>query len=408
MQFYAYIESSFNTLGLGIMSLKPADIVDIAIVALCIYIILLFIKRTRSFFLVNAVLTLLIISYLSQTLNLGLTRELLQPLFTFFFIIIVIVYQKEIRSLVDWFSLAGRNLTFLRQITTSSEISTVLVRALMQMAEDRTGAIIVLEGEYPLDDIVKGGFPLEGKVSLPLLLSIFDDNTPGHDGAVLIKDHIITSFGLHLPLAEHYDKFADFGTRHRAATGITENTDAIALVVSEEKGIVSYAQDGKLTKIKDKEELEELIRVFLKENIEEQKNPYLKTIFVDNFLMKLLAIVIALSLWFIFIYQTGFTTHEYTVPVEFRYIPDGEVVSSIVPSDVTLDLVGRTSDFNSLDPKKIRIVVDVSDTGGLYQEVQITKSIVQYPNYFTISRIYPSEVNIALKKESASSSSTVK
>ncbi len=381
--------------------MRATDIMDIAIVAILTYLVLVFAKNTKSFFVINSIILLLVVSSLAQYFDLGLTRQILQPLLTFFIIIIVIVYQREMRNLFDWFSLSSRNLKFLKKISTTSEISSILVKALTTMAEDRTGAIIVLEGEYPLDNTVDGGFQLEGKVSVPLILSIFDHHTPGHDGAVLIKNHQISAFGLHLPLAENYTKYSEFGTRHRAATGITENSDALALVVSEEKGTISWAENGKLKKIEDKDDLENIIRTFLKENILENKVSFWKSLLRDHAIIKILSVCLAVSLWTIFIYRVGFVTREFSLPIEFKNIPKDKTVSLIKPKTVDVGLIGRTSDFVDFDPKNIAVTIDVGSSTSEKQDVKITKDMIKFPNYFTVDVIKTTDVIFTVSKDTA-------
>jgi diadenylate cyclase len=397
---FSYIYNLFQTMNLALGSIRVTDVVDISIVAFIIYIVLIFAKKTKSFFVINSIIALLVVSSLAQYLDLGLTREILQPLLTFSIIIIVVVYQREIRNLFDWFSLSSRNLMFLKKISTTSEISSILVKALTAMADEKIGAIIVLEGEYPLEGVVNGGFQLEGKVSVPLIMSIFDHHTPGHDGAVLIRNNQIGAFGLHLPLAQKYTKYSEFGTRHRAAAGITENTDALALVVSEERGIISWAENGQLKKIEDREELENIIRTFLKENIVETKVSFWRSLTTDHLLIKLMSFCLSISLWFIFIYHVGIVTREFSLPIEFKNIPKDETVSLIKPKTVEVSLIGKSSDFTDFDPQNIVVTVDVSQ--GVPKEnsneetVKITKDMIVFPNYFSIDTIRTTDVSFII------------
>jgi uncharacterized protein (TIGR00159 family) len=377
-------------------TIRPTDVLDMVIVGLIIYLVLVFAKKTKSFFVINSILILLVISSLAQFFDLGLTREILQPLLTFFIIIIVVVYQREMRNLFDWFSLSSRNLMFLKKISTTGEISSILVKALTSMAEDKIGAIIVLRGEYPLDNIVDGGFSLGGKVSTPLLLSIFDHHTPGHDGAVLINNHEITAFGIHLPLAEKYTKYSEHGTRHRAAVGITENTDALALVVSEEKGTISWAENGRLKKIEDREELENIIRTFLKENLADEKPSFWKSAIKEHLFIKAASVLLAVSLWFIFIYQVGFVTREFSIPVEFKNVPSGKTADLLKIKNITVDLAGRSSDFVNLDTNKITVSIDASLSTSSTQNIKIKDEMINVPSYFSVTSVKPEQITISI------------
>jgi uncharacterized protein (TIGR00159 family) len=274
-------------------------VLDIVIVATLIYFALIFIKQTRLFFIFNTLFVLWLIVSLARAFGLTLTYALFQPFITFFLLIIIVVFQREIRRFFEWLSFAGARLRREKSITLSHEVVTELVRAIDEMAHDKIGALIVLAGDQPLDRLIFGGITLNGVVSAELLISIFDPNTPGHDGAVVISKNKITQFAVHLPLAENYKDLNKTGTRHRAAVGITEETDALALVVSEERGTVSVARGGTLKRV-NKEQFEQIISRFIASQKEEK--PYnMKVIFQElvlrNWIEKVSALIIAFMLW---------------------------------------------------------------------------------------------------------------
>ena len=202
----------------------------------------------------------------------------------------MVVFQKEIRRFFRWLSLPRKSQRVGKATNQTEEVSAYIVRAVSEMAKDKTGALIVLTGNSPIDDIVEGGFDLDGKISTPLLLSIFDPHTPGHDGAVLIEDQRIKKFGLHLPLAEDFKGFSTMGTRHRAAIGITERADSLAIVVSEERGTISVAEEGNLRTLPESDDLLPIVRAFLHEDGEENKS-LLNYLVVSNFGSKVLSLL---------------------------------------------------------------------------------------------------------------------
>ncbi len=275
-------------------------VIDIFIVSCFVYLLFVFIKQTRSYFIFYFIFGLFALNVLSIVFNLELTRKFLNPLLTFFFVIFAIVFQKEIRRFFRWLILSRGHLEK-RMVNLEESLVSSLATALADMAKKRIGAIVVLSGEYPLDDIIEGGFDLDGEISIPLLLSIFDDSTPGHDGAVLIENGRIKKFGVHLPLAEEFKGFSTMGTRHRASSGITERTDALAIVVSEERGTISIAQNGTLHAVPDKAALEKIINKFM--NVEKPKEKTLNRFISNDTLLKVLAVIIAVFLWFIFVYH---------------------------------------------------------------------------------------------------------
>jgi diadenylate cyclase len=395
-QSLSYTAVAFEALPRFIAAMETRDVVDILVVAVLIYLVLLFIKQTRSFFIFNSFLVLLLIIYLSKNLDLTLTRQIFQPLLTFFIVIFVVVFQREIRRFFDWFSIRSKNLSLFQKISLSTEVSNLIVKAVYLMAGTRTGAIIVLPGEYPLDDMVEGGLPLDGKVSVNLLLSIFDTGSPGHDGAVLIKDHRIKMFGLHLPLAEDFKGYNRLGTRHRAAAGITERSDALAIVVSEERGTVSLAEGGVLTEIRDMDELEEKIKLFLKENIIESNLSFWHYVFIKNFFTKISSLVLAALLWFFFVFQTGTVTAEYQIPVEFRFLPRQYVIENVVPQEVSIRVSGKNSDIGDLDLQTLRATIDASRLETGWQRVTLTKNSITAPAYVDIVQIEPEAISITI------------
>jgi len=282
-------------------SLQWNDYLDILIVSFFIYVILIFIQQTRSYFILYTFLLLFFISFLSKVFDLSLTRKLFEPLLTFFVVIFAIVFQREIRRFFRWLFF-DRTRTFKQASNITEEISGSIVRAVSEMARQKIGAIIVLAGQSPLDDIAEGGFALDGKISTPLLLSIFDNHTPGHDGAVLIENRRIKKFGLHLPLAENFKGFATMGTRHRAALGITERTDAMAIVVSEERGTISIGENGVLRPIEDADALMPLVQHFMRESGEEHHQTMWEYLVINNFSSKILSLALSFLLWVVLIY----------------------------------------------------------------------------------------------------------
>ena len=336
------IAYEFSLLPHIVFSLHVNDIFDILIVTFFIYLVLVFIKQTRSFFLFNTFVALFLISFISQTFDLSLTRKLIEPILTFFIVIFVVVFQREIRKFFNWFAISRKRFMNRGVTHLSAEVSESIVSAVMDMAKRRIGAIIVLSGEYPLDDVVEGGFPLDGRVSIPLLLSIFDDSTPGHDGAVLIENKRLSKFGLHLPLAENFKGFATQGTRHRAAVGITERSDSLAIVVSEERGTVSVARNGIMNTVSDAASLENILKDFMKENVIENKSIFEYLVF-NNFLLKIASLLISIILWILLVYHSTVVNKDFVVPVQFIDVPQNEEVANVNPLQITLTFSGGTA-----------------------------------------------------------------
>ena len=222
------------------------DIIDILIVAVIIYELLLLTRHTRGSALLKGLFLLLVIVIASNLIGLTSLNWILMAVLQNGALVLVILFQPEIRKMLERM---GRS----RIITKSSKwvldddsglIINEIVQTVVDLSRRRVGALIVFERMTGLQDVIETGTELNAKISAPLLENIFEPNTPLHDGAVVIRNEQVVAAACILPLAEASGVSRELGTRHRAAVGITENTDAAVIVVSEETGIVSMASDG--------------------------------------------------------------------------------------------------------------------------------------------------------------------
>ncbi len=218
------------------------DILDILIVAIVLYRLLLLIKGTRAVQMLIGLGLLLIALFLSDYLKLHTMYWIIQSFWAQVVLALIILFQPEIRK-----ALARMGETpFLPAITSASEFKSIdeLVRAAVSLGNRKIGALMVIERDISLKDFVEIGTPVDAKVSREILLSIFHPASPIHDGAVIIRGNRILAAGCFLPLTLRQDLDRSMGTRHRAALGITEETDAAVVIVSEETGMLSLAVDG--------------------------------------------------------------------------------------------------------------------------------------------------------------------
>jgi len=234
------------------------DILDILLVTILVYQILLFIRGTRAVQLVLGLIGLLLLYALSLRLGLSTVAWLLAQLGIVIPIAFLILFQPELRRILEQLGrgapLAG---AFASPLGREEAIRLIgdVARAARVLAIRKTGALMVLERTTGLSDVVETGIKVDAAVSVPLLLTIFHPNTPLHDGAVIIQGNRALAAACLLPLSENPTLSKTLGTRHRAALGITEQTDAVAIVVSEETGIISAAGDGVLRRGLSEEEL---------------------------------------------------------------------------------------------------------------------------------------------------------
>jgi diadenylate cyclase len=231
---------------------RLTDAIDIAIVAVLVYQLLKLIRETRAVQLVKGIFILFLGLQVSQWLKLTAVNYILQTLMQVGMFAIVVIFQPELRSVLERVgrSKVGKLMDFSASTAANQMEKTIdeIVEAATNLSETKTGALMVLERDTKLGEIMKTGTVLNADVSSGLLENIFVPNTPLHDGAVIIRENKIMTAGCFLPLTANSNLSRELGTRHRAALGISEASDAVVLVVSEETGKISIALNGSLTR----------------------------------------------------------------------------------------------------------------------------------------------------------------
>lgn len=233
--------------------LRWQDLIDIIIVSYIIYKIFILVKGTRAARMLIGVGVLLALSLLSRFLELYTLDWLIQSFWTQIVIVLIILFQPEIRKAL---AQMGETPLFHR-FSSAEEMKTIeeIVKASQALANKKIGALIVFERDVSLAEYIEIGIPLDAKVTKELLMSILHPTSPIHDGAVIIKGNKALAAGCFLPIKLGADLSKTYGTRHRAALGITEETDAVAVIISEETGAISLAVHGQLEGNLDMEKL---------------------------------------------------------------------------------------------------------------------------------------------------------
>lgn len=274
----------FNKFFQLIYRISINDVVDILIVAYLFYKILRFIKDTRAEQLFKGVIILLVATQVSGMLKLHTLYWILVKILEAGFILPFIIFQPELRAGLEHL---GRNTNLYRfgtQAKSAYELNvekviSEMLGAVYDMAGRKIGALLVLEGKTKLNEIVETGTEIDAKITKQILCNIFIPNTPLHDGAVIIRDGKIKSAACFLPLTQRKDLSKDLGTRHRAGIGVSEISDSLTLIVSEETGHVSIARAGKIYRDVSKERLANILKNFYKNNSEEKGLGLVKDIF---------------------------------------------------------------------------------------------------------------------------------
>ena len=255
---YSFFQSFINSFGL-------LDFLDILVIAIFLYYFCLLIQGTRAIQILKGVVILLAIMFLSRTVGLHTVYWLLQILLYGIAVALPIVFQPELRRALGYIGRGEGIRGFLAEMSSDMESTGHVVDSLLwavdQMAQTKTGALIVIERNTGLEEYIETGTYLDADVSAKLLLSIFNTKSPLHDGAVIIRKFKLFSASCYLPLSENVlkTKGKGYGTRHRAALGLSEQSDAIIIVVSEETGNISIARNGKLNRYTSIESLKKFL-----------------------------------------------------------------------------------------------------------------------------------------------------
>jgi len=240
-------------------SISWLDILDIALVAFILYRLLMWFKGSRALQLAKGFLLILVIYLLSKFIGLHTINWLLEKMVAMLIFVIIIVFQPELRRMLERL---GRGKFFSRYVFTLRQgtglIQTV-IKTVEKLSEQKIGSIIVLERETGCDEYIESGILIDAKLSSELLLSIFSKNSPLHDGATILQGKRIVASACLLPLTDSRLVDSKLGTRHRAAIGLTEQTDAVAIVTSEETGVISLAENGILTRYLNRQTLEKIL-----------------------------------------------------------------------------------------------------------------------------------------------------
>lgn len=234
---------------------------DIIVVAIVLYQLLMLIKGTRAVQLLKGLFVLIVVSYFSRYLHLNTISWILDRVWEMLVVALPVVFQPELRRALEQL---GRGRFFTRHpLTLGTEAFLILIEELVRctqvLSKNRIGALIVLERDTGIQDYIETGIKIDGVVSSEFLVNIFIPNTPLHDGAVILRGDRVAAAGCFLPLSQNFNIDKELGTRHRAALGLTEVSDSVVIVVSEETGAISLAINGDLIRFLDDKMLRDLL-----------------------------------------------------------------------------------------------------------------------------------------------------
>lgn len=341
-----------------VQNVRIVDFLDVFIVSIFLFLFFTWLKQSASKRILISIVIILSFYGLSHLFELYLTELLIRVFMIIALIASIIVFQSDIRRMVDLIGMWDIFRNNRRAPKSSSRTIDILTESLSRMAEKKTGALIAVKGREIWDRPIHGGIELNGFISPPLLYSIFSTSSPGHDGAVLLEEDRILKFGCHLTLSTNLKELKNVGTRHAAGLGLSEQCDALVLIVSEERGTISVAQKGTLHVV-TAGQLKEKLEEHWEKHYSNKKADIRASIRRSSIRTAFASIGITALLWFLLAYQSDVVYRSYMVPVEWKNLQGNLEIVENDPREARITLTGSEQAFRNLDPSALAISLDL-------------------------------------------------
>ncbi|MFH0783538.1 MAG: diadenylate cyclase [Pseudomonadota bacterium] len=367
-------------------------ILDIALITAGLFFLYRTLVRLGTWKILVGILVAFLIFTLANILNLEGIEWIFQNLSHVAVIALIVIFQPELRKLLE----KVVSLQKKKPSSSDDEVLQTVALSLWQLAEQKRGAIIVYPGKEPIQERLSGGHRLAADASLPLIMSIFDPNSPGHDGAMIIEDNRLTNFGVRLPMSQTSRLPEDYGTRHHAAMGLAEQTDALVLVVSEERGVVSSFRNGTMKKLGSVDEIASAIKTH---NTQEN--------FLDierfgrlnrrTFIPLIVSLVIAAVFWTtLTTINRQVVTKSLTLPLEYSSPGQGLLLIGEKAEEVRVQLAGPKSEIDSFVMSQPTVKIDLSSMVEGKQTILLTGENLGLPDRLSFVESNPSLIVLTL------------
>jgi len=375
--------------------IRIQDLADILIMTFLLYQLYSWFRKTRAMQVLVGLGVVTLIYFATRFLDLYMTSWILQELGTVLIILIIVVFQAEIRQALYRFSLL-RNFFDAQEKSQHSHFQQIS-ETLFRLAEKRTGALLVFKRSESLTDLMLNGVRLDCEITPQILETIFAANTPLHDGAALVKDGRIALASCHLPLSLNSDIPQHYGTRHRAALGLSERSDAIVVVVSEERGEVLLADAGEFLKLGSPGELITALEQRVTP-VREKTRLTLRQKLFSNLLPKTALLLIVIAFWALITTRQGQIT-TVMAPVRLQGVSDDLALVRSYPEEVEVQL----KSFSSLTPAPAKLDISANvDLTGIREgqtSIRVKNSDFSLPSGMVVSSVTPSTIKVVTEKK---------
>ena len=374
-----------------ILSLRWQDIIDISLVSYILFRFYVLFRGTNAFRVLIGMTILWFFQQIAVSMGLIVTSWVVQGVVTLGAFIIIVIFRNEIRTV-----LLARNLKFIFWGGASKKvISTIeiIVQSVLEMARRNCGAMIVLPGKEDLEEMIQKGIPWEGEISKEMILSIFWPDNPVHDGAAIVQGDQITQVSAILPLSRRDDLPSYYGTRHRAALGLAEATDALIIAVSEERGDVVVAQNSQMKVVKQRRRLEQILQQHMgtaakksRESIKERLTVVIAALF---------SIIFVTGVWFS-VSKGVDTLATLEIPVVYMNRDPAMEIVKTSGNTVSLELEGSGALIKSIKPDQIQVKLDLSKSKVGPNPFTITRESISLPPGVILKGVTPPVVDVDL------------
>ena len=381
-----------------ISSLRWQDIVDISLVSYILFRFYVLFRGTNAFRVLIGMTILWFFQQVAVSMGLIVTSWVVQGIVALGAFIIIVIFRNEIRSVLQ----ASHLKAILWDVSSKAVVSTIeiIVQSVYDMGLRKCGALIVFPGKDDVEEVIQSGIPWKGEISKEMILSVFWPDNPVHDGAAVIQGDQIVQVGAILPLSRRDDLPTYYGTRHRAALGLAEVTDALIIAVSEERGDVVVARDGSLKVVKQKRNLEQILQQH--KGVASKKGRELIKEKLMVVAAALFSVIFITGVWFS-VSRGGDTLLTFESPVVYlNRDPSMEIVQTSV-NTVSLELVGSGALIKSIKPDQVQVKLDLTQSKVGPNSFTITRESISLPPGIVLKGVTPTvvevDLDVLIKKE---------
>jgi len=376
---------------LFLLSIRWQDVLDITLNGYILFRLYVLFRGTNAFRVLMGIALLWFLQRISSSLGLVVTSWLLQGILAVATLIIIVVFRNEIRAVLQAKNIQSIFWGFPR--ASAQTPVEIIVESAFELAGKRTGALIVLPGNEDLSEAAHSGIPWRGLVSKEMIFSIFWPDNPVHDGAIIIQGNEVTEVGVVLPLSHRRDLPSFYGTRHRAAAGLAEATDALAVAVSEERGEITVAKGTEMLTVREKSELSNILEEHIGISTAQRKG--LRKERLELGAAALVSFLLITGVWVSFTRGMD-TLITLDIPVEYMNRDSGLEITDTSVNTVRLELSGSGALLKSIKPDQVKVQVDLSQGSTGKNSFSITPKDVSLPPGVSLKSVRPTMVDVTL------------